>query len=78
VNDDFTTKIDNLPRAEGDAILAYLYQHLQQPQFQCRFRWQPHSVALWDNRSVQHSAIWDYFPQTRSGYRVQIAGDKPF
>lgn len=78
VNDDFTTKIDNLPRAEGDAILAYLYQHVQQPQFQCRFRWQAHSVALWDNRSVQHSAIWDYFPQTRSGFRVQIAGDKPF
>lgn len=78
VNSDFTTKIDNLPREEGDAILAYLYQHIQQPQFQCRFRWQPHSVAVWDNRSAQHSAIWDYFPQTRSGFRVQIAGDKPF
>ena len=36
-----------------------------------------HSIALWDNRPVQHSAIWDYFSQTRSGYRVTVKGDRP-
>jgi taurine dioxygenase len=43
-----------------------------------RFRWQPDSVAFWDNRCVQHIAMWDYFPQTRSGWRVTVKGDKPF
>ena len=41
------------------------------------FRWQKDSVAFWDNRCVQHLAIWDYFPQTRSGFRVTIKGDRP-
>ncbi|WP_156841685.1 TauD/TfdA dioxygenase family protein [Novosphingobium aquimarinum] len=77
VNKGFTTYIEGIPRAESDALLAYLYDHVQHPMFQCRFAWQPHSIAFWDNRCAQHSAIWDYFPQTRSGYRVQIAGDVP-
>jgi len=43
-----------------------------------RFRWQPHSVAFWDNRCVQHQALWDYYPQTRSGRRVTVKGERPF
>jgi taurine dioxygenase len=42
-----------------------------------RFRWQKNSIAFWDNRCVQHMAIWDYWPRTRSGYRVTIRGDRP-
>ena len=37
-----------------------------------------HSVAFWDNRCLQHQALWDYYPQTRSGRRVTIKGDRPF
>ena len=77
VNKQFTAKIDGLPGDEGEALLAFLVRHAQRPEFQCRFRWRPHSIAFWDNRAVQHSAIWDYFPYTRSGYRVTIKGDKP-
>jgi taurine dioxygenase len=78
VNKQFTARIDGLPKDEGEAVLQFLARHVQRPEFQCRFRWRPHSIAIWDNRSVQHSAIWDYFPKTRSGYRVTIGGDKPF
>ena len=33
------------------------------PEYQCRFRWRPYSIAFWDNRAVQHYAASDYFPQ---------------
>ena len=75
VNKQFTAHIEGLPRDESEALLAYLHAHCAKPQFQVRFRWQKHSIAFWDNRAAQHTAIWDYFPQIRSGYRVTIAGD---
>ena len=58
-------------------MLAMLFRHIETPEFSCRFRWQKNSVAFWDNRAAQHQAIWDYFPQTRSGVRVTICGDRP-
>ncbi|MDR3507149.1 MAG: TauD/TfdA family dioxygenase [Caulobacteraceae bacterium] len=78
VNASYTTRITEVSKEESDAILNYLYQHCMNPNFQVRFRWKPHSVAFWDNRCTQHLATWDYFPQTRSGFRVTVAGDKPF
>jgi len=77
VNPSYTTRIVELPEPESDALLAYLYQHCQDPNFQVRFRWRPHSVAFWDNRCTQHFAIYDYYPHVRSGFRVTIAGDTP-
>ena len=77
VNSTFTTRINEVPRDEGDAILSFLYQHCSQPAFQVRFRWQPDSIAFWDNRCAQHIAMWDYFPQVRSGFRVTVKGDRP-
>ena len=78
VNSSYTTRIDQLPKAESDALLQFLYVHCMNPNFQVRFRWRPGSVAFWDNRCTQHQAVWDYFPNVRSGYRVTIAGDRPF
>lgn len=77
VNAGFTTRIDGVPPDESEALLRYLFQHLQHPLFQCRFKWAPHSVAFWDNRCVQHHAIWDYWPHSRSGNRVTIKGETP-
>jgi taurine dioxygenase len=78
VNRGFTRGLVGVPRDESDGILSYLYQHMENPLFQCRFRWQENSIAFWDNRCVQHRAMWDYWPHTRSGNRVTVAGDKPF
>jgi taurine dioxygenase len=77
VNEMFTTEIAGLRRAESHALLRFLFEHIRNPMFQCRFRWAENSIAFWDNRCVQHQAIWDYWPQTRSGYRVTIKGDRP-
>ena len=78
VNEGFTTRIKELPRAESDALLAFLFKHCAEPEFQCRFHWEPNSVAFWDNRCTQHLAIWDYYPEVRHGYRVSIKGSRPF
>lgn len=77
VNETFTTRIPQLAQKESDTILKLLCDHIKLPQFQVRFKWQENSVAFWDNRSVQHHAMWDYFPEVRSGYRVTVKGDKP-
>ena len=78
VNRVFTTHIAQLKRHESDGLLQVLYRHIETPEFHCRFKWQPGSVAFWDNRVTQHHALWDYFPQRRSGHRVTLAGDRPF
>jgi taurine dioxygenase len=78
VNGGFTTRIVQLKRAESEAVLRFLYRHVETPEFHCRFRWQVNSVAFWDNRCMQHHAMWDYYPQRRHGHRVTIKGDKPF
>jgi len=78
VNSGFTTRIVQLKRPESDAVLQMLYRHVETPEFHCRFRWQVNSVAFWDNRCMQHHAMWDYYPQRRHGHRVTIKGDKPF
>ena len=77
VNRTFTTRIVQLSRSESAAVLSFLYQHVETPEFQCRFRWQVNSVAFWDNRCAQHHAMWDYFPQRRHGHRVTVKGDRP-
>ncbi len=78
VNRAFTTHIVGLPRDESDAILQFLYNHMEHPNFQCRFRWEPMSIAFWDNRCAQHRAIWDYWPHRRYGHRVTVMGDAPY
>jgi taurine dioxygenase len=77
VNRSFTTHIVGIPKDESDAILGYLFDHVEHPNFQTRFVWEENSVAFWDNRSAQHRAIWDYWPHRRYGHRVTVKGDTP-
>ena len=78
VNEGFTVGFKELNPSESQTLLGFLVRHCAQPEYQCRFRWHRNSVAFWDNRCTQHHAIWDYYPQTRHGYRVTIQGDRPF
>ena len=53
-----------------------LYDHVAYSvDIQCRVHWQENTVVLWDNRIVQHHAAFDYFPQSRKGYRATIRGE---
>lgn len=78
VNRGFTTRIEQLRDNESTALLAMLYDHAETPEYQCRFKWAPGSVAFWDNRAAIHHAMWDYQPLSRLAHRVTISGDKPF
>ena len=77
VNAGFTTRLLGVPADESAGVLRYLFQHMENPLFQCRFRWRPGSLAFWDNRCTQHRAMWDYWPHLRYGNRVTIKGERP-
>jgi taurine dioxygenase len=78
VNELFTTHIVGLSKAESEAMLQFLYQHIRTPEFGCRFRWSESAIALWDNRAVQHKPVNDYFPAHRRMERITIDGDRPY
>lgn len=78
VNIAFTDHIVGMDKAESDELLHYLYRRAWLPEYQCRFRWAPGSLAFWDNRACQHYAASDYFPNIRIMERVTIAGDRPY
>lgn len=59
-------------------LLRYLVSQVLIPEYQVRWRWQPNSVAIWDNRATQHYAVMDYPPCHRKMERAGIMGDAPF
>jgi taurine dioxygenase len=77
VNYGFTTRINELSRAESDAVLAHLFAHVTRPEFQVRHRWRKNDLALWDNRVTQHYAAVDYLPERRIMHRATIIGERP-
>lgn len=74
VNTDFTTNFAGWTEAESAPLLAFLWAHASDPIFTCRFNWKPGSMAIWDNRAVQHRALNDYQGQRRLMHRITLEG----
>lgn len=73
VNTGFTDRIKGVSKEESAALLKMLFDHIANGvEFQCRIRWEPNTVTLWDNRCVQHYASWTTFPNA-----VRMAGHHP-
>ena len=73
VNGSFTSRVIGLAKAESDAMLNMLCAHIESnPRWQCRVRWSPNTLVMWDNRCTQHHAIWDYYPHARHARRVTV------
>lgn len=77
VNRNFASHVVGLDLDESRQLIDQLCRQADYPEYQCRFRWEPHSVAFWDNRAVQHYASSDYWPQTRIMERASIVGTRP-
>ena len=76
INKSFTTQICGMSTSESDRLLGYLYDHINQPEFQIRYTWSTGDVAMWDNRVTQHYAVADYAPHYRRMHRVTVVNDK--
>ncbi len=77
VNRFFTSHILGLEEAASIELINQLAAQAELVEYQCRFSWQPDSVAFWDNRAVQHYASSDYWPQRRVVERASIIGSRP-
>jgi taurine dioxygenase len=79
VNEGFTVGIVGMPKDESDALLAGLYDHVTDPRFMYRHRWQVGDLLMWDNCSTQHNAVANYAPhQRRHMRRTTVSGSVPF
>lgn len=77
VNKFFTESIDGLRPGESAALLKYLYEVIETPEFCCRLRWEVGTLAIWDNRCTSHYAVADYFPKRRKMQRASVSGEVP-
>ncbi|MFT7648865.1 MAG: taurine dioxygenase [Candidatus Poriferisodalaceae bacterium] len=75
VNQDFTLRFEGWSDEESAPLLQYLYDHAHQDEYTCRFRWEPGSMAIWDNRATHHRALNDYQGQSRLMHRITIEGE---
>lgn len=78
VNPQFTIALHGLNEVESRHLLEILFNQAHVPEYQLRLHWEPGTVAFWDNRSVQHYAVHDYYPQRRKMERITLKGDVPF
>ena len=77
VNGYFTSHIDGMDEDEGIELIKHLAGQAKVVEYQFRVRWAPDTIVFWDNRSVQHYAASDYYPDTRIMERASIVGTRP-
>ena len=76
VNSNYTVRLEGLTREESERLLPFLFEHVRSPVFQMRLHWEPGTIAIWDNRFVQHFAVPDY-RERRVMHRLNVAGPAP-
>ncbi len=72
-----TARFEEMSREDSLPLLTQLAQHAVRSEFCCRMQWQAGTLAIWDNRCVQHFPLNDYPGQRRVMHRVIIKGEAP-
>jgi len=79
INEAHTSHIVGLPKAESNALLKEICQHIIKPEFQYEHHWQAGDLLMWDNCAAQHKANFNYrLPLRRLMYRTTVRGSAPF
>ena len=77
VNRLMTVRIEGLPEAESEELLATLFDHQERREFVYEHVWRPGDLLMWDNRCTLHART-DFSPnERRLMRRVTILGEKP-
>ena len=76
INPGFTSQIVGMNMTDSNNLLAYLFNFMNKPEFQIRFKWSANTIAIWDNRCTMHYAIGDYMPHRRQMNRITVLNDK--
>jgi taurine dioxygenase len=74
----FMRFIVDLDEPESRAILVFLAEHIDRPEYHLRWSWKPGDLAIWDERSTVHRGCSDHYPQAREVRRCVIDGDRPY
>ncbi len=77
LNPTYVSRLDGMTEEESRPVLDAVQAHATRPEFCCRFRWTPGTVAIWDNLATQHYAVNDYSGHDRLMYRTTFAGPTP-
>lgn len=75
VSESFTRFVIGVSAPDSARLLTMLFDLINRPEFHMRLRWQPGTLAIWDNRATQHYAVADYLPDRRVMHRVAVATD---
>ena len=76
INPGFTSQIVGMNMTDSNNLLSYLFNFMNKPEFQIRFKWSANTIAIWDNRCTMHYAIGDYMPHYREMNRITVLSDK--
>lgn len=78
VNEAHCPAITGMSKAESDALLAELCDHIIRPEFRYEHHWRAGDLLMWDNVAVQHKANFDYdLPLRRVMHRATVRGGVP-
>jgi alpha-ketoglutarate-dependent taurine dioxygenase len=77
VDQTYAVGIKGMRRREAESLISFLVEHVTQPAFTCRVRWEPGMLVMWDNRCALHHAFNDYDGSRREMYRTIVQGSVP-
>jgi taurine dioxygenase len=79
INRLMSVKIEDMPEAESEEVLNFLYDHSEKPEFVYTHVWRKGDLIVWDNRNSSHARTDFPADQRRLLLRTTVKGNgKPY